>query len=53
MKKPNIDTSDMFFILGLVLFSVGIGMLSLPGALIATGAIFLSIALVGARRGNK
>jgi hypothetical protein len=50
MKKPNLDLNDIFFIVGLGLFTSGIGILSVPAAMIATGGLFLAIALIGAIR---
>jgi hypothetical protein len=49
MKKPNLDIRDIFFVVGLALFAAGIGILSVPAAMIAVGALFLAMAFVGAR----
>lgn len=41
---------DLLIIFGLVLIAVGVGMLSIPAALIVTGSIVLLIGLVAAVR---
>jgi hypothetical protein len=46
----QIDLTDMIFVLGLVLVGVGIGLISIPAALVVVGVVLMGISVLGAVR---
>ena len=45
----RIDVADLLAVVGLALLAVGLGMVYLPLALIVTGAIMLTLGIMGSR----
>lgn len=45
----RIDVADLLAVVGMALLAVGLGMVYLPLALIVTGAIMLTLGIMGSR----
>lgn len=53
MRKPAIDAKDALLLAGLVLPPIGVGMVSIPAAVVAAGLECLGLFILAVRKGGR